>query len=63
MPVFNYISQCCNAQAKKPACVKPKTSRVLPSGIVECDDPASLGKWKCSSCHKSCKVNRRKNDA
>jgi hypothetical protein len=50
-----YISQCCGAQAKKPACVRPKSTKVI-NYRVEQDDPASLGKWKCSSCGNSCKV-------
>jgi hypothetical protein len=62
MTVFKYVSKCCNASATKKACVKSKTARVLSNGTVECDDPASLGKWRCSSCHKPCKCIRTKDN-
>jgi hypothetical protein len=50
-----YISQCCGVQAKKPPCVRPKSTKVF-EYRVEQDEPASLNKWKCTSCGKSCKV-------
>jgi hypothetical protein len=49
--VFVYVSKCCNAQATKEPCVKVKDSKV----------PMSLGSWHCSTCGKSCSVNRSKN--
>lgn len=45
-----YISNCCNAAAVKPACVKPpKDDRTGYS---------TLGKWRCSKCGNKTKVQR-----
>lgn len=51
--VFTYTSACCSVPAKKPPCVKP---------VGDTKELMSLGKWRCSSCGKRCKVTRSKNE-
>lgn len=53
-PVFLYTSDCCGELSKKTACVVDK-------GVKFEERKASLGKWKCSSCRKTCKVTRKFN--
>lgn len=52
-PVFSYISACCNAPAKKPACVRDpddkRQNKYSRSG---------LGHWHCVQCSRNCKVTR-----
>jgi hypothetical protein len=40
--VFAYVSACCSVLADKPSCK---------------DTAGALGKWRCSSCKKRCKVS------
>jgi hypothetical protein len=61
-----YISICCNVEATKPPCVKPK-AQPKPKGKGKGkkgreDKPkapefATLGSWRCGHCNKPCKVS------
>lgn len=53
MPVFNYVSICCNSAASKDACVKPKAGKT--KGRPE---QAGLGHWNCDKCGRGCRVTR-----
>jgi len=44
---IDYISNCCNVRAKKPALTKPPKDAVQDRG---------LGKWHCPKCGKKCTV-------
>lgn len=46
--VFNYMSVCCKEPATKPALVRTE----------EAD--GHLGHWRCTKCHRNCKVTRSK---
>lgn len=46
-PVNVYTSVCCGLPATKPACVKVDKKKALEQG---------MGSWRCSGCHKACKV-------
>jgi hypothetical protein len=46
-PVKGYESKCCSLPAIKTACVRVDKKKALEQG---------LGKWRCSGCHKACKV-------
>ena len=52
-PVNVYTSQCCNAPATKPPCLY-LGMRAKEAGTQ------GLGSWRCSACHKPCKVSRAK---
>jgi hypothetical protein len=53
-----YVSQCCNVPATKPPCAMERGQRVSREiGNVPKDREATLGKWRCTSCRKHCKVN------
>lgn len=49
-PVYQYVSDCCNSTAKKPACVKSEKA------------DSTLGTWRCGQCGKKCKVTRKANN-
>ena len=58
-----YISTCCNVEASKPPCVKPKAQPKPKKGKgkrgeqrEKAPEFATLGSWTCTSCHKPCKV-------
>ena len=53
-PIYLYHSICCGELAKKGACVADTSAKFE-------ERKASLGKWKCSQCRKSCKVTRKLN--
>lgn len=55
---FVYTSTCCNASAKKPACVIDKGQVVGVYLGAKPTGEASLGRWRCSACGKPCKVTR-----
>jgi len=52
-PVYSYTSQCCNAPTTKPPCqyLGMKSKEAGTQG---------LGSWRCTACHKVCKVGRAK---
>jgi len=57
---FAYFSVCCNAIADKPPCSVPQNARIgTYLGAIPPDDRlVGLGSWRCSTCRKSCKVQR-----
>jgi len=59
-PKFLYLSTCCQVQANKPACVKPKSQPKKKGkkgkGEQKAPEFATLGKWRCGNCGKPCKV-------
>jgi len=65
-PKFLYLSGCCQVQATKPPCVKPK-AQPKPKGKDKGkkgreDKPkapefSTLGSWRCTRCGKPCKVS------
>ena len=63
-PVFDYTSSCCSARAEKPACEKPKAVKAKGKGKKKAETPefSHLGKWRCSTCGKRCKVSRTKRE-
>ena len=57
--VFAYFSKCCQSVAEKPACAAPKNAKIgTYLGAQPEEREATLGHWRCSTCHKGCKVNR-----
>lgn len=54
--VNEYLSVCCKAQANKPACEMPKGKGVGAYVGAKPEGDATLGKFRCSQCHKKCKV-------
>jgi len=59
-----YVSVCCNVEASKPPCVKPKAQPKAKKGKgkhgeqrEKAPEFATLGSWTCTSCHKPCKVS------
>lgn len=61
-----YTSMCCGMQATKPACLKPVAQfKNKKTGKRKGRDEqgnkavefATLGKWRCMGCGKSCKVS------
>jgi hypothetical protein len=55
---FIYISTCCTASAKKPACAVDKGQIVGVYLGAKPEGESSLGSWRCSACGKPCKVTR-----
>lgn len=53
-PVFLYTSVCCGELAKKTACLIDRSVKFE-------ERKASLGHWRCSKCHRACKVSRKLN--
>lgn len=56
---FLYISSCCSEIAEKPPVVMPKGKGVGRYLGAKPEGDATLGKWRCSKCHKRCKVTRQ----
>jgi hypothetical protein len=56
-----YTSTCCDEQATKPACVKPRAQQSPKKGKGKQREKASefatLGSWRCGQCGKPCKVS------
>jgi len=59
-PTFLYHSLCCQSIAEKPACSVPQNAKIgTYLGAIPPDDrQVGLGSWGCSTCRKSCKVQR-----
>jgi hypothetical protein len=53
VPAFIYTSICCNLNANKTACVRPRDKKEALTN--------SLGSWRCTGCKRPCKVSRHKN--
>ena len=61
-----YTSTCCQVQASKPPCVKPKAQpkpkkkgKRMPTqrdGQPKAPEFSTLGSWRCGSCGKPCRV-------
>lgn len=58
-PVFEYISGCCSALARKPRAGQKEVVKDPDSGKMK-DKPKGLGKWRCTACGKVAKVTPRK---
>jgi transposase-like protein len=56
--VFGYTSVCCSAPAAKSPCGTRTPMKDAESGKMK-DKVSGLGKWRCSGCHKVCKVTRQ----
>jgi len=54
-PVNNYTSVCCKVLATKPRCGQKETA-INPETKKANEVSKGLGKWRCSGCHKLCKV-------
>jgi len=54
-PSFKYITDCCGALGTKEPCERDESTRKEKKF-----GEASLGKWRCTNCHKHAKVTRRK---
>lgn len=59
-----YTSTCCNVEASKPPCIKPKSQPKPKKGKgkrgeqrEKAPEFATLGSWRCSNCGKPCKVS------
>jgi hypothetical protein len=55
-PTNMYLSVCCKALANKPACAMPKGKGIGSYLGAKTEGDATLGTWRCSTCHKKCKV-------
>lgn len=55
---FAYFSQCCQEIGEKPSCAMPKGKGIGSYLGAKPEGDATLGSWRCSKCHKSCKVAR-----
>ena len=56
VPKFIYTSVSCKTSATKDPCVR-RSEDLKARQYSQC----ALGHWRCSSCGKSCKVERSKN--
>lgn len=61
--VFGYFSVCCSALAEKPACTIDKGQIVGVYLGAKPTGESTLGKFRCSSCRKRCKVTRAKKES
>lgn len=63
-PVFFYTSNCCSAQAKKPALTMQDGVGIAGFGQVPKgeNDGTGLGGWRCEKCGRPCKVSRHKRE-
>ena len=57
---FAYFSVCCNEIAEKPSLTMPQGKGIgmYIGAKPETDNTQGLGGWRCSKCHKPCKVTR-----
>lgn len=60
--VFSYFSICCNALAKKAACVIARGQNVGIFLGAKPEGEATLGSWRCGACGKPASVTRVKNE-
>lgn len=58
-PTYEYISACCSVKALKPRAAQ-KVSVVDPETRKPKAETKGLGHWRCTGCHKTCKVTPRK---
>jgi hypothetical protein len=54
-PVKEYVSKCCSLPATKPAAGLMESVKDAESGKMK-EQAKGLGHWRCSGCHKVCKV-------
>lgn len=58
-PVKEYVSDCCSVLARKPKAFQKEVAKDPESGKMK-ETTKGLGKWRCTTCGKRCKVTPRK---